>query len=158
MSDWYLPATPGLVLTYEDHFDEEKSETRVEVLGIESRGEASVLTLERTKRGRSTIERLHISSEGAWREETRIWQYPVEEREWDTEDPRVGRIHHRLFFSDPVELAGERFERVVQLTHASEGGQSTQLFAPTIGLLCSHYLADGTPGGSILKSIERTVR
>lgn len=159
MSDWYLPSTLGMVLTYEERFDDEKTgETRIEVVGVETRGEETILTLLRTKGILSSPEYVRISAESAWKDDTKTWDYPVREKEWITADPRVGTIHHRLAFGDPVQLAGEYFERVVLLTHSSEGGQSTQAFAPSIGLLYSHYLADGTPGGSILQSIERTER
>ncbi|HBN09354.1 MAG TPA: hypothetical protein DD435_12135 [Cyanobacteria bacterium UBA8530] len=157
----FLPDEPGLVLVYEESFDGgDLGESRLEVLSLEKKEGGELLSLRRVRGEEETIEEYRLDSRGAWKTspegEELIWEYPVEESEWTEEDPRVGSIHFRRFFGEPVEVAGQRFERVLTLTSDSEGGQSLKYFAPRIGLLKSSYLADGTPGERILKEIRRS--
>lgn len=160
---WFLPSEPGLLLVYSEAFDgDDQGESRLEVLSKKKTGENTFLSLRKSRgEDETSLETYRVTPLAAWKVlpegEEKIWDYPIEEGRWVEQDPRVGLVQCRCTFRKVlIQIGGDRFENVLELTRSSEGGQSTQLFAPRIGLLKATYLADGTPGERILKEIRHS--
>lgn len=165
MTDYYVPSEPGLVLVYQDRFDKEDlGFTTVKVKTVLAKGPNLEVSLEKAQAEELDDDEPDISQEqylltpeGAYLlpKRTLLWPYPVTNTEWVEEHPQAGKIRYHLRLLNSYEFRGRKYQRVIELRRIGELGESLSVYDPQLGLIYASYMADGTPGETILVKVRK---
>lgn len=166
MMEQYIPTEPGLVLVYQDRFDKEDlGFTTVTVKTVLAKGSDLEVTLEKAQaedldedEPDISQEQYLLTPEGAYLlpKRTLLWPYPVANREWVEEHPQAGKIRYHLRLLNSYECRGRKYQRVIELRRVGELGESRSVYDPKLGLIYASYMADGTPGETILVKVRNS--